>query len=145
VEAEIKVMEKIIIDPSEIKLTFIPSPGPGGQNVNKVATAVLLRFNVVNSQSFTEGVRSRLLLLLSKKITSQGDLIIKAYRFRTQKLNKQDALERLEKLLTKAATPQKKRTKTKPTRASVERRLTAKKMQSSVKTSRQTKPRLNEF
>lgn len=144
-EAEIKVMEKIIIDPSEIKLTFIPSPGPGGQNVNKVATAVLLRFNVVNSQSFTEGVRSRLLLLLSKKITSQGDLIIKAYRFRTQKLNKQDALERLEKLLTKAATPQKKRTKTKPTRASVERRLTAKKMQSSVKTSRQTKPRLNEF
>jgi ribosome-associated protein len=145
VEAEIKVMEKIIIDPSEIKLTFIPSPGPGGQNVNKVATAVLLRFNVVNSQSFSEGVRSRLLLLLGKKITSQGDLIIKAYRFRTQKLNKQDALERLEKLLTKAATPQKKRTKTKPTRASVERRLTAKKMQSSVKSSRQTKPRSNEF
>ncbi len=122
------INSNIMINPSEIKLSFIRAPGPGGQNVNKVATAVQLRFNVLHSPSLSESVRARLLAIIGKKITHQGELIIKASRYRTQERNKQDAFDRLEELLKRAAIAPKKRRKTKPTFASTQRRLTNKKL-----------------
>ena len=125
----LKVTESISLPLTEIKLSFIASPGPGGQNVNKVATTVQLRFNVWQSTSLPEGVRSRLIALLSKRLTAQGELIIKASRFRTQERNKQDAFNRLIALIKQVAVPPKKRKKTKPTYASKQRRLKTKKLQ----------------
>lgn len=116
------------IKPSEIKYTFIRSPGPGGQNVNKVATGVQLRFNILNASGLSEVVRVRLFSLAKNRITSNGDLIIKATSFRTQERNKQDAFERLQDLITRASIVPKKRKKTKPSRAATERRLTKKKL-----------------
>jgi ribosome-associated protein len=115
------------IDPSEIKLSFIRSPGPGGQNVNKVATGVQLRFNLKKSLSIPEDIRSRLFSVLGNKLTVRGDIIIKATRYRSQERNKQDAVERLVDLIKRASFVPKKRKKTKPTRASTERRLEKKK------------------
>lgn len=135
----IKIAPNILLNDTEIKFTFIRAPGPGGQNVNKVATAALLRFNVVNSPSLSDPVRTRLLSLMGKKITHDGDLIIKASRFRTQERNKQDAIERLLTILRRAAIIPKKRKKTKPTLASTERRLTKKKLHSKEKTLRRSK------
>ena len=129
----IKVSPSITIPESELKITFIRSPGPGGQNVNKVATAALLRFNVLDSASLPEEVRQRLLAVIGKKLTKEGDLIFKASRYRTQARNKQDALDRLQELLKRAAVPPKKRKKTKPSLASRERRLNKKKLASKTK------------
>ncbi len=134
----------IKLQPSELEFSFIRSPGPGGQNVNKVATAVLLRFNVMNSPSLPEAVRERLIALLSTKITTQGDLLIKATRYRTQERNKEDAVERLQTLLKRAAKVPKKRKKTRPTRASKERRLANKKLQGKTKALRRCKPNNDE-
>lgn len=118
---------------SEIKLTFITSAGPGGQNVNKVATAVQLRFNVLHSPSLPEEVRTRLINLLGQNITTKGELIIKANRHRTQERNKQDAIKRLIVWIQQAAIRPKKRKKTKPTSGSVQRRLNKKKLHSRTK------------
>jgi ribosome-associated protein len=126
----------ISINEAEVKLSFVSSPGPGGQNVNKVATAVQLRFNVTNSVSLPEDVRERLITLLGKKITTQGDLIIKASRFRTQERNKQDAINRLVELIQRAVKPPKKRRKTKPTFSSVQKRLSNKKAHGAKKSMR---------
>jgi len=126
----------VSIDESEFTFTFMTAPGPGGQNVNKLATAVQLRFNVLASPSLPEAVRHRLITLLGKKISADGDWIIKASRFRSQERNKQDAIERLIEIVARVATPLKKRKKTKPTKASVERRLSAKKKQSGKKSLR---------
>ena len=131
----IKITSKISVKETEIEYTFIRAPGPGGQNVNKVATAVQLRFNVSGS-SLPEEVRARLLMILGKRITTHGDLIIKANRYRTQSRNKQDALDRFLELLKIAATPPKKRKKTKLTKASVQQRLNKKKLQSKKKSLR---------
>lgn len=134
----IAITNSIFLNESELKFTFVTSPGPGGQNVNKVATAVQLRFNVLQSPSLPEPIRQRLLTVLASKLTTQGELIIKASRHRTQERNKMDALTRLVELLKRAAIPPKKRKKTKPTFSSVQRRLTKKKEHSTKKSLRRS-------
>lgn len=133
-----------MLDKNEIEYTFIRAAGPGGQNVNKVATAVLLRFNVLHSPSLKPEVKERLVLMLGKRLTQTGDIIIKAMRHRTQEKNKQDALVRLLEWVKRASVSPKKRRKTKPTKSSVERRLTKKKLHSKTKLLRGRKMNINE-
>ena len=132
----IRITQTIEIDPTEIREKFIRASGPGGQNVNKVATAVQLRFNVKNSPSLPEDVRLRLLSLGGKRITQRGILIIDARRYRTRQRNRLDALDRLTDLIRRAARKPKPRRKTKPSLASKERRLDAKKRRGRLKSLR---------
>ncbi len=129
----IHVTQSIAIDESEIREDFVRSSGPGGQNVNKVATAVQLRFNVVRSQSLPEEVRERLIRLAGKRITEGGDLVIDARRYRTQEHNRRDAMERLLTLIRKAAVRPKPRYKTSPTASSKTRRLEEKRRHAKIK------------
>ncbi len=122
----IHITRTITIDESEIQEYFVRTSGPGGQNVNKVATAVQLRFDVANSHSLPEEVRKRLTSLAGKRITEDGILIVDARRFRTQGRNRKDATDRLTELIRKAAQRPKIRRKTRPTLASKIRRLESK-------------------
>jgi ribosome-associated protein len=129
----IRVTGTIAIDEREIHQQFIRASGPGGQNVNKVATAVQLRFDAAHSPSLPEDVRGRLLRLAGRRMTKEGYLVIDARRFRTQEQNRQDALARLVDLIRRAAQKPKIRKRTKPTLASRERRLESKHRRSQIK------------
>ena len=130
----------ISIDEGDIEEEFIRASGPGGQNVNKVATAVQLRFDVSGSASLPDDVRTRLIRLAGRRITKEGVLIIRAHRFRTQEQNRRDALERLIGLIRNAAEKPRVRRKTKPSPASKERRLEAKERRSMLKKQRRSTP-----
>ena len=129
----IRITPDIAIRETELKLDFIRSSGPGGQNVNKVATAVQLRFDAVRSPSLPEDVRRRLVRIAGKRVSKEGVLLIDARRFRTQERNRQDAVDRLAQWIRRAAEKPKRRIKTKPTRGSRERRLEGKRQRSETK------------
>jgi len=132
----IRITGTIRLDEGEIRERFIRSSGPGGQNVNKVATAVQLRFDVRNSRSLTDEVRERLIRLAGKRVSREGVLIIEAGRFRTQEQNRRDARERLILWVRKAAEPLNPRGKTRPPVKSKERRLEAKRLHGDTKRAR---------
>jgi len=120
----------------ELQLEYIRAGGPGGQNVNKVATAVQLRFDVTHSPSLAADVKTRLVKLAGKRMTDEGVLIIEASKFRTQEKNREDAIGRLNELVRKAGEKPKMRHKTKPTKASKEERLKEKKKRGETKKNR---------
>ena len=123
---------KIILD-NEIQLDYIRSPGPGGQNVNKLATAVQLRFNVTGSPSLTMEIKTRLLKLAGSRATGAGEIVMNAHRYRSQEKNRADAIERLVALIRKAEYKPITRRPTRPTRSSQEKRLSEKKNRSAIK------------
>lgn len=132
----IPITHAIALDETELSETFIRGSGPGGQNVNKVSTAVQLRFDVRNSPSLPEEVKARLERLAGKRLTLDGVLIITAQRHRTQERNRADALERLVELIQEATRRPKPRRPTRPTLASKKRRLESKSKRSEVKRNR---------
>ncbi|HEX3501798.1 MAG TPA: alternative ribosome rescue aminoacyl-tRNA hydrolase ArfB [Xanthobacteraceae bacterium] len=136
----IRVSPHIEIDEREIEEQFVRASGPGGQNVNKLSTAVQLRFDVRHSPSLPPDVRTRLERLAGARLTRDGVLVIIAQRHRTQGRNREDALERLLDMIRQAAVAPVKRRPTRPTKASRERRIESKKRQSSIKRLRRGKP-----
>jgi ribosome-associated protein len=136
----IRITATIAIDEREIAESFIRSSGPGGQNVNKLATAVQLRFDVRHSRFLPDEVRARLEKLAGRRLTRDGVLVITAERHRTQERNRQDARERLVALIRQAAIRPKPRRPTKPTAGSRERRIQTKKRRSRTKRLRSGKP-----
>jgi ribosome-associated protein len=136
----IRITPHIALDEREIEERFIRASGPGGQNVNKLATAVQLRFDVRRSPAFSEEVRARLERLAGRRLTNEGVLVITAQRHRTQERNRADALDRLIDLVRQAAVAPVKRRPTRPTKASRERRLEGKKRRSGIKKLRRARP-----
>ena len=136
----LEITDKIALDERELTERFIRASGPGGQNVNKVSTAVELRFDVRGSPSLPEAVRERLERLAGSRMTDEGVLIIRAERFRTQELNREDARARLVELVVKALHVPKRRVPTKPSRAAKARRVDSKVKRGNVKKLRQSRP-----
>jgi ribosome-associated protein len=134
--AMIAVTSTLKLDENELDMTFIRSSGPGGQNVNKVASAVQLRFDAAHSPSLSESVRARLIGLAGRRATNEGTIVITANRFRTQEMNRKDAIERLVELIGRAAVAPKRRVATKPSRSSRAKRLQSKHRKSTVKAKR---------
>ncbi|WP_027135200.1 alternative ribosome rescue aminoacyl-tRNA hydrolase ArfB [Geminicoccus roseus] len=132
----IPVTKSIQLDPRELDESFVRASGPGGQNVNKVSSAVQLRFDVLNSPSLPEDIRQRLIHLAGSRMTQDGILIIQAQDFRDQPRNREDALARLVALIRAAAVRPKTRRATRPTKGSKERRLAAKSQRSGIKSMR---------
>jgi ribosome-associated protein len=136
----IQVTDRIAIDEREIEESFVRASGPGGQNVNKLSTAVQLRFDVRHSPSLPGDVRDRLERLAGSRLTNDGVLVLIAQRHRTQARNRQDALDRLIEMIRQAAIRPVKRRPTRPTRASRERRIEGKKRRAGIKHLRRSKP-----
>ncbi len=136
----IPVTAKITLDEREIEENFVRASGPGGQNVNKLSTAVQLRFDVRHSPSLPGEVRDRLERLAGSRLTRDGVLVIAAQRHRTQARNRQDALDRLIDLIRQAAIAPVKRRPTRPTKASRERRIEGKKRRAGIKRLRRSRP-----
>ena len=136
----LRITDKISLDERELQERFVRASGPGGQNVNKVSTAVELRFDVARSPSLTGTVRARLAQLAGRRLTSDGILVIFADRFRSQARNREDARQRLVELLREAAEPPKIRRPTRPTYAGKLRRQEGKKRRASLKSLRRVRP-----
>ena len=134
----IEITPSLQIDERELQIDFIRASGPGGQNVNKVATAAQLRFDV-NASSLPEEAKARLIQIAGSRITSESVLLIEAKRFRTQEQNREDAIHRFIELVRKSLVKPKARKKTKPTQSSKEERLKEKKRRGEIKKLRQEK------
>jgi ribosome-associated protein len=132
----LRVTPSLVIDESELTLTYVTASGPGGQNVNKLASAAQLRFDAARSPALSAAQLARLACLAGRRMTRDGVVVIQAQRFRSQEQNRRDAVERLVALLRAAATPPRPRHKTRPPRAAAERRLTAKKHRATTKRDR---------
>ncbi len=130
------VNDRISLAEDEVSEQFVRSPGPGGQNVNKLATAVQLRFDARGSKSLSDDVRERLLEVAGTRATKHGEIVISAHRFRTRERNREDALERLVALVREAAVVVKPRRATQPSRAAKQRRVEDKRRRSRVKLTR---------
>lgn len=139
----IPITGSLSLDPAELQIAYIRSPGPGGQNVNKVASAAQLHFDLRNSPSLPEAVKARAAALAGSKLTTDGVIVITASRFRAQPMNRDDAIGRLVELLKEAAVPPKPRRPTRPTLGSKQRRLDTKTKRGTIKRLRNTRPALD--
>ncbi len=135
----LEITSSVHIDERELTFDFVRAAGPGGQNVNKVATAVQLRFDVRGTTSLKENAKARLIRLAGRRVTNDGILVIEAKRYRTQEQNRDDAIARLSALVRKALAVPHPRKKTKPTAASKERRLKSKKRRAEIKRTRRNR------
>lgn len=135
---DLTITPTLALDPAELQFDFIRSSGPGGQNVNKVSSAVQLRFNVLSSPSLPDYVKRKAITLAGKRATKDGEIVITAQTNRAQERNRAEAVERLLDILRQAAVVPKKRIKTKATRGSKERRIEHKKRRSAIKSGRRS-------